>query len=407
MKRKNHIHKLICTPSNIELADDIARRGKHNWGIIKHDKRRAEDNAKLLQQLKDNTYTTSEYDVFTIKEPKERTIYRLPYYPDRITHHAIMNILEPIWKKIFIKDTYACIKERGIHSLATNLQKLLRKDVEGTKYCLKLDIKKYYPSVDHDILKEIIRYKIKDKEVLSLLDEIIDSTNGIPIGNYISQYFSNLYLSYFDHWILEEIKPCFKQQGITLYYKRYADDMVLLSNNKDKLKEVLILIKLYLKHKLKLQVKDNYQVFPVESRGIDFVGYVFYHTHTLIRKNIKKSMFKHIKYQKGEELKTSLQSYNGWLKYCNSKTLLSKVEHTTNLHYSNWNGEKAKISDFYNKNIRIIEIILHNKYFYINFVHNKKSFSVKSKNKVLYNTLCSTKLPTNYIIKDYVKRKQN
>lgn len=183
--------------------------------------------------------------------------------------------------------------------------------------------------------------------------------------------------------------------------------MVFLSNNKDKLKVVLILVKMYLKHKLKLELKGNYQVFPVDSRGIDFVGYVFYHTHTLIRKRIKKRMFKCIKHSKGDKLKSSLQSYSGWLKHCNSKHLLSKVEQLTGNHYSNWNGKLTKISDFYNKNIKIIEIILHNKYFYINFVHKKKSYKVKSKNKVLYNKLCSTTLPTNFIIKDYAKRKQN
>lgn len=132
------------------------------------------------------TYVTSKYKTFKIYEPKERIIFSLPYYPDRIIHHAIMNILEPIWVNIFIDNTYSCIKGRGIHKLAKDLKGDLQKDRENTKYCLKLDITKFYPSIDHDILKKIIRKKIKDKLLLVLLDSIIDSAEGVPIGNYLS-----------------------------------------------------------------------------------------------------------------------------------------------------------------------------------------------------------------------------
>ena len=136
-----------------------------------------------------------------------------------------MNILEPIWINIFTKDTYSCIKNRGIHKLVNNLKKVLKSDPEGTKYCLKLDIKKFYPSINHDILKEIIRYKIKDEELLQVLDEIIDSAEGVPIGNYLSQFFANLYLAYFDHWIKEVLK--------VKYYFRYCDDITILGSNKE------------------------------------------------------------------------------------------------------------------------------------------------------------------------------
>jgi hypothetical protein len=140
-----------------------------------------------------------------------------------------------------------------------------------------MDITKFYPSIDHNILKSIISRKIKDTKVLEILYEIIDSVNGIngvygkgvPIGNYLSQYFANLYLTGFDHWCKEELK--------CRYYYRYADDIVILGESKAHLRNVLVAIKLYLKHVLKLGVKGNYQIFPVESRGIDFVGYVFRH----------------------------------------------------------------------------------------------------------------------------------
>lgn len=133
--------------------------------------------------------------------------------------------MEPIWVKIFTRDTYSCIKGRGIHALVCKLKKDLRSDVEGTKYCAKMDIKKFYPSITHSILKEIIEKKIKDKKLLKLLFEIVDSADGVPIGNYLSQFFANLYMAYFDHWVKEELK--------VKYYYRYADDIVLLSNDKD------------------------------------------------------------------------------------------------------------------------------------------------------------------------------
>jgi len=152
---------------------------------------------------------------------------------------------------------------------------------------LKLDIKKFYPNVDHEILKQLLRRKIKDSDLLWLLDEIIDSADGLPIGNYLSQYFANFYLTYFDHWI--------KEKKQVRYYFRYADDLVFLSSNKSDLHQLLYEIKNYLSNRLKLTVKENYQLFPVQARGIDFIGYIFYHTHTLLRKRIKQNFARTIK----------------------------------------------------------------------------------------------------------------
>lgn len=124
MKRINNIFNQICEQTNIEEADDNARKGKHNIGIVKHDLHREEDNKKLRELLINGNYKTSKYTVFKIYEPKERTIYRLPYYPDRITHWCIMLIMEKIWTNIFIKHTYSCIKGRGIHKLAKDLKRI-------------------------------------------------------------------------------------------------------------------------------------------------------------------------------------------------------------------------------------------------------------------------------------------
>lgn len=316
MKRINNLYQRICSIENLQLADSIARKGKLNQpGIISHDKNSEHNIKDLHEMLINKTYRTSEYTTFPIYEPKERIIFRLPYFPDRIVHHAVMNILEPIFVSTFTANTYSCIKKRGIHAAANALKSAL-KDNAGTQYCLKLDIKKFYPNVDHEILKQLLRRKIKDQDLLWLLDEIIDSADGLPIGNYLSQYFANFYLTYFDHWLKEQLQ--------VMYYFRYADDMVILSDNKHYLHSLLFEIRNYMQWNLRLTIKENYQVFPVDARGIDFVGYVFRHTHTLLRKSIKQSFARMLKRDSNPQ---SIASYKGWAIHCNSKNLLKKLLH--------------------------------------------------------------------------------
>lgn len=315
MKRIGNLYKKIYSLENLYQADEKARKGKRNsYGVRFHDRNREENLQRLHRELKNKTFKTSPYEIFKIYEPKEREIYRLPYYPDRIMHHAVMNILEPIWMSIFTADTYSCIKGRGIHTCAEKLKQNLQDDVQGTAYCLKMDIKKFYPSVDHDVLKGLLARKIKDKDLLWLLGEVIDSAAGVPIGNYLSQYFANLYLAYFDHWIKEE-------KGVKYYY-RYADDLVILTETKEELHGLFQDIQQYLKTNLKLRIKENYQVFPVAERGIDFVGYRFWHTHTLLRKRIKKNFAKAVARGKGRE---TLVSYLGWARHCDSNHLIKKL----------------------------------------------------------------------------------
>lgn len=314
MKRIGNLYSRICSIENLQLADAIAQKGKATqYGVVTHNKNQDLNILALHHWLVDKTFKTSEYTTFKIYEPKERIVFRLPYFPDRIVHHAVMNVLEPVFTAMFTADTYSCIKGKGIHAAVRGLKSAL-KDTVGTKYCLKLDIRKFYPNVNHDILKGLLRRKLKDAELLWLLDEIIDSAEGLPIGNYLSQYFANFYLSYFDHWI--------KEQKAVKYYFRYADDLVILSDNKPYLHQLLGDICIYLATELQLEVKQNYQVFPVEARSIDFVGYRFYHTHTLLRKSIKKNFARMIASRKN---KASIASYRGWAKHCDSKHLIKKL----------------------------------------------------------------------------------
>lgn len=321
MKRIGNLYDKICEPDNLYLAYSNARKGKgKSCGVLRFEKHVAENILQIQNELVNNTYRTSEYDVFTIHDPKERVIYRLPFR-DRVVHHAIMNVLEDIWTSVFISHTYSCIKGKGIHGALKHIKRDL-KDIQGTQYCLKMDIRKYYPSIDHDTLKMIIRKKIKDIRLLMLLDEIVDSAPGIPIGNYLSQFFANLYLSYFDHWLKEDIK--------VKYYYRYADDIVIFSGSKEYLHGLRLQIASYLDNHLKLHLKDNYQVFPVAARGIDFVGYVFFHTHILMRKHIKKNLCRRAaKLNKrnitAKEYNMGICSWIGWAKHCNSRNLIKTV----------------------------------------------------------------------------------
>ncbi len=321
MKRFGNLYDRVCDLDNLYLAYSKARKGKSkSYGVVRFEKELDNHLLSIQRELLEQTYRTSEYDIFMIHDPKERTIYRLPFR-DRIVHHAVMNILEEIWTPVFISHTYSCIKGKGIHGALIHLKHDL-KNRDSTLYCLKMDIKKFYPSIDHEVLKYIIRKRIKDKKLLSLLDEIIDSAPGIPIGNYLSQFFANLYLSYFDHWLKEEKK--------VQYYYRYADDMVLLSESKDSLHLLRKDIELYLKYRLRLNLKGNYQVFPVSDRGIDFVGYIFYHSHILMRKSIKKNFCRktakinHCNIT-AKHYRIAISPWIGWSKHCNSRNLIKKI----------------------------------------------------------------------------------
>ena len=382
MKRVNNLYPLIYAEDNIELADKKARKCKRTrYGVRKHDQNKEIDNYALHLSLLNENYKTSEYTTYKIYEPKERIIFRLPYYPDRITHHAIMNIMEPIWTKIFTRDTYSCIKGRGIHALVKKLQSDLRKDPNGTMYCAKMDIRKFYPSINHEILKSIVKKKIKDKSLLKLLFEIIDSADGVPIGNYLSQFFANLYMAYFDHWVKEELK--------VKYYYRYADDIVLLSDDKNQLRSWVLAIKVYLTNVLELKLKDNYQIYPVESRGIDFVGYVCYHDHTLLRKSIKLKLLGLVRAYSNnliskQKLQLKMASYFGWLKYCDSKNLLKKIYQETNIWYSGWNGIKTNITKFKGRWIYVVNVQPRSKYFLVQFIYDGKPYEFKSSNVQLF-----------------------
>ena len=321
MKRYGNLYNQITEYSNIELAHINAQKGKrHYTSVQKVNKNQGFYLKKIQQMLMDKTFQNSKYTTFIKKGKKDRLIFRLPYFPDRIVQHAIMNIVEPIWKKTLIRDTYSAIKNRGIHDGVKRIKKFL-KDKENTKYCLKLDVKKFYPSINHDVLKQIIRRKIKCKDTLSLLNNIINSADGIPIGNYLSQYFGNLYLDPLDHFM--------KENKRVKYYTRYCDDIVIFHKDKKHLHELKFDIFNFF-DVLKIKPKENYQIFPV-ANGVDFLGYVFTHDKTKIRKSIKldfqrkvKNIKRHWQKMPYTKILNTTMSYYGWFQYADADNLWDK-----------------------------------------------------------------------------------
>lgn len=324
MKRYGNLFGKIVDKQNLALAHQNARKGK-TWykEVIDVDKDDEALLAKLRTTLMSESFRTSAYDVFDRKcGEKIRRIYKLPYYPDRIVHHAILQVILPALIKNLISDTYACVPGRGIHKCARKIQGILKDDPE-TMYCLKMDIRKFYPSIDHEIMKSRVRRIIKCDRTLALLDEIIDSADtGMPIGNYLSQHLANLYLSGFDHWMKEAMR--------VKHYFRYSDDIVVISGDKNYLHRLREASANYLAKELKLDVKDNWQVFPIADRGIDFLGYRFYPGYTLLRKSIAlKFKRKMRKLQKGNiqprSALSSVVSYYGWM--CHANTLNLRRKH--------------------------------------------------------------------------------
>lgn len=233
----------------------------------------------------------------------------------------MMNILEPILLKGMYEHSCGSIPGKGIGWGKKYITKWLREDYRNTKYCLKLDIRKFYDSVDHDSLKRAFINKIKDEKMLNLIFKIIDSSEGLPIGNYTSQWFANFLLTPLDMYIKHELK--------IPYYIRYVDDMVLLGPNKRKLHKAKKAIEIYLRDNFKLSLKSNWQVFKVDSRGIDFLGYRFFRDKIILRKSNSlriRRRFKRI--ENKEELNykdvTAVISYHGMMRKTNSYTFYNE-----------------------------------------------------------------------------------
>lgn len=349
MKRYGNLYEKICTKENLIKAHQMARKDKGLYTAVKDVDENLEERINQIQNMLTNkTYKVGNYNIGIIEDKgKKRILHKLPYFPDRIIQWAILLQVEEIFLSTFTNFTCASLKYRGIHYASNLVINWMNNDYEGTKYCLKIDMKKFYPSANRVIMKQLLRKKFKDPDLLWLLDKIIDSMDnndiqklnmpqdfkdlysrpdkGIPIGSYLSQFLGNFYLTYFDHWLKED-KKC-------KYVVRYMDDVVILDNSKERLHELIRDIQKYLEENLDLEVKGNWQIFPTGVRGVDFVGYRHFYGYKLLRKSTYKRCKKkmqQIQYFSDNHIEMeysdwcSYMSYLGWLTWCNSYNFFMK-----------------------------------------------------------------------------------
>ena len=259
---------------NVQKAYNKARKCKrHRKDVLIFTKDKEENLDKVREDIINLAYEPSKYHYFKVYEPKERQIMALPFY-DRVVQHAINNVLEPIFDKRFISQSYACRKGKGMHAASDTLKEWLyewnKYHPDQPLYAIKADIHHYFQSIDHAVLKTEIRKVIKDAGVLALLDRIIDHNGnmpdgvGIPVGNLTSQLFANIYLDALDQFIKHEL-------GVEAYI-RYMDDFVILSPDKEQLRSWLARIEQFLREELKLEFNPKTTILAAKN-GIDFVGY--------------------------------------------------------------------------------------------------------------------------------------
>lgn len=278
---------------------------------------------KIYNELRFLTYKPSTYRTFTIYEPKERIISSLPFY-DRVIHQFyVEEFIKPFYVKRFIQDTYACIENRGTHKAVFKLQYYLNeKNKENENfYVLKCDIKKFFFNIDKNILFNILKKDIKDKYLLKLSKIIIYNyqDNSIPIGNYTSQYFANIYLNELDHYLKDELK--------IKYYLRFMDDFILLLNNRNECIYYLNKIKSFLNNYLNLELNSKTRYFAFNNY-IDFCGYLVYLDKLLPRKRNVRKIFKLINnHEIDDKFYLSLNSYLAYLEYASCYFLKKEIYH--------------------------------------------------------------------------------
>lgn len=331
LKRYGNIFSKICDMENLIFAHKCAKEDKLFYKEVIMVDENPEYYLKAIQtMLKEKTYIVrpEDYNVSIINDKgKARELWKLCYYPHRIIQWAIMLQIEQVFMEVFCSHTCASLKGRGIKQ-AYDLTKKCMKNRCASCYCLKIDISKFYPNINHEILKMLLRKKFKDRDLLSLLDMIIDSfpgEKGVPIGSYLSQYLANFYLAYFDHWLKEKMK--------VKMVVRYMDDIVIFHSSKIYLRLLLCRMSAYLASRLKVKIKPNWQIFPTGIRGVDFVGYRFFFGYILLRKSTcnkfkKKMLHIRAKYEAGRMLNynewCAANSYIGWLGWCDSWRLFEK-----------------------------------------------------------------------------------
>ncbi|MEO0968187.1 MAG: reverse transcriptase domain-containing protein [Cyanobacteria bacterium J06639_18] len=328
MKRHGNIYPHIIDFANILIAARKAQKGKRfRTNVLAFNYKLENKLINIQHELRDKTYQPGAYKTFYIKEPKTRMISAAPY-PDRVVHHALCNIILPIIEPTFIIDSYANRVGFGTHKALKRFTNFAR----SSRYVLQCDIQKYFPSIDHEILKKLLRRKIKCRDTLWLVDTIIDNSNeqfavvehfqgddlltplkrrrGLPIGNLTSQFFANVYLNGFDHFVKEQLKA--------RKYLRYVDDFAMFSDDWGFLAEARLAIEEYLANNLRLKIHPIKSQLFETKHGANFVGFRVLPDRIRIRtENLRRARRRlrkiKIDYEKEQiDLDRVLQSTQSW-----------------------------------------------------------------------------------------------
>ena len=328
VKRYGNLWERVCSLENITKAYLESRKGKTaKPQVAKVDEDPMPYLEEVRRMLVKKTYRSGEYRAFTIHERgKDRVVYDIDYFPHRIVHWALMIVIKPILMDSIGDHSFAAMEGRGSHQALRKVQEYLRRDPDGTKYCFKMDVRKFFPSIKKDIMMRKIERKIKDEDVLWLCREIIFGFKdpGLPIGNYTSQYFANYYLSS----VIRHMKQVFHCH----YLVAYMDDIVILGSSKSWLRRVKKRMVLQLEEN-GLEMKRNWQIFPVDVRGVDFVGYRIFRNFTLLRNGTKRTMVRKMRdigrrmddgHVFDEHDRGVVAAYSGILSWCDGHRLFRK-----------------------------------------------------------------------------------
>jgi len=345
MKRHGNLYGKVGHFDNLFLAARKAQKGKRFKANCRDFNLDLEKNLFTIQkELWEKTYIPGDYNRFRIFEPKERIISAAPYR-DRVVHHALVNVIEPLFDRSMIYDSYANRTGKGTHRAVNRFTEFARK----RRYVLKMDVVRYFPNIDHTILMEAIEKRIKDRDIIWLIGVILDSgretddhgslsyfsgddlftpverKRGLPIGNLTSQLFANIYLDGFDHYVKEHLR--------CRYYIRYMDDMAVFDDDKKRLGEVRLTMIHYLEE-LRLNVHMNRaQYWPV-TQGTDWLGYRMYPTHRHVRKsNIRRFRLRLNRlageYRQGtvdlQEIRSTVMSWISHVKHADTYKLRRKI----------------------------------------------------------------------------------
>ncbi len=322
----------LISIENLFQAWEEFKKGKRNKRDVQAFERNLEDNLfSLHEKLKVGSFSHGGYSEFCVNDPKRRHIHKASI-ADRVIHHLLYKYLYGLFDKTFIHDSYSCRLGKGTHRSVKRLEKFTRKVSKNfTQDCwaLKLDIKQFFASVDHQILFELIKRKVKDKYILWLIREVIKSfpsntgsiplgvkpLKGIPLGNLTSQIFANLYLNELDQFVKHKLK--------VKYYLRYADDFLMLNSNKENLLHHFEIVKSYLTDNLKLEIHPQKIIFRKLSWGIDFCGYVVLPHYILPRTRTRRRIINRV--ERTVPSSQSMQSYLGYFNHASAHRLKNEL----------------------------------------------------------------------------------